>query len=135
MARSRRGGSRTPARPAPVSGPGTLSRRTDGGAGQPIRSFPAERQGQREQLAQQQAAAPLSRGGPPTPGAGGAGNATPPPQGIFGPSTQPNQPLTAGNPLGAGPGDPSVLPEDPDMLLRALYSIYPHPAILKLMNG
>jgi hypothetical protein len=47
---------------------------------------------------------------------------------VFGPTERPSEPLSAG--LRAGP----ILPDDPDVLLRALYGIYPHPDILRLMN-
>ena len=50
MAKKRsRGGYRQPSNPAPVSGPGALSARTDGGAGsskQPIRRIPGQAYGE-----------------------------------------------------------------------------------------
>lgn len=33
-----------------------------------------------------------------------------------------------------GVGGPKVLPEDPDSILRFLYSIYPHPDIARLID-
>jgi hypothetical protein len=129
-----RGGRRTPENPAPVSGPGALSRRTDGGAGQPIRSFPAQSQGQRQQLAALQQSAPLSAGGDsPLPQ---VGSPPAPPQspgapgGILGPTARPNEPLNAGL-----NNEPRILPRDPDALLRALYQAYPHPDIARLIQG
>ena len=133
---SRRGGYRAPARPAAVSGPGALSARTDGGPGnarQPIRVASGGPYGQRQALTGLQAAAPLAAGAvaPGTASAGAVSSfAAPgprPPQ-VFGPTERPSEPLSAG--LRAGP----ILPDDPDVLLRALYWIYPHPDILRLMN-
>ena len=63
MAKKRgRGGYRQPSKPAAVSGPGSLSQRTDGGAGnskQPIRRIPGVAYGEQKGLSEQQAAAPL----------------------------------------------------------------------------
>ena len=54
MAKKRsRGGYRQPSNPAPVSGPGALSARTDGGAGnskQPIRRIPGQAYGEQREL-------------------------------------------------------------------------------------
>lgn len=126
MARGR-GGRRTPANPAAVSGPGALARRTDGGPGQPIRSFPAEFQGQRQQLSSLQGAAPLANASQASP----QGAAPFPfPQGIGGPTQRPAEPVTAGLPA----QQTKVLARDPDALIRYLYSIYPHPSIQRLLN-
>ena len=124
-----RGGKRTPANPAAVSGPGALARRTDGGAGQPVRSFPAEFQGQRQGLADLQGAAPMASSPPPGEAPGGAAS-LPFAQGIGGPTQRPGEPITAGL-----PGQQSkVLARDPDALIRYLYSLYPHPSIQRLLN-
>lgn len=48
---------------------------------------------------------------------------------VFGPTEFPNEPGTAGINRA-----PSVIPQDPDMLIRYLYSLYPHPAIGRLIN-
>lgn len=127
-----RGGRRTPAKPAAVSGPGALARRTDGGAGQPVRSFPAEFQGQRQGLADLQGAAPLASGNAPATPPSGAGGGSPLPfaDGIAGPTQRPNEGITAGLPGQAG----RVLARDPDALIRYLYSLYPHPSIQRLLN-
>lgn len=124
-----RGGRRVPANPAPVSGPGALSERTDGGPAQPVRSFPAEFQGQRQQLEQLQQSAPLEAGG------GGVPASSPPSAaaefaGILGPTQRPNEPV------GLVPSnEPRVIPRDPDALLRAIYQLYPHPDINRLIQG
>lgn len=134
--RSRRGGKRTPAKPAPVSGPGALSRRTDGGAGQPVRSFPAEFQGQRQMLEGLQQSAPLaSQPSPPAPaspaGASQAGAASP--TSIFGPTTRPNEAVTAG--AFGQPQAPGLLPPDPDAFIRLLYTMKPDPYLLRLIRN
>ena len=123
----------TPAKPAPVSGPSALAQRTDGGPGsesQPIRVASGQPYGQRQALEGAQRAAPLpvSGQGPPTPGGPPqAPGAMPSTEGLFAPSNIP------------GPGGPapdrSFIPEDPDMLMRAIYQAYPHPEIARLMRA
>jgi len=130
-----RGGSRTPTNPAAVSGPGALSQRTDGGASQPIRLAPGGPYGQRQALEQTQQAAPLAAGT----GSGAPSPSAPPPTpgleegfgggGVFGPTQRPQEPANTGlTPQGG------MLDEDPDMLVRYLYSLYPHPDILRLLD-
>lgn len=121
-----RGGRRTPNNPAAVSGPGRLSQRTDGGPGQPTRSFPAEFHGQRQQLADQQGAAPMATAPaqPVLPGL--AAN-------LFSPTARPNEPFGSTPTRRQVPGSrhPS---SDPDALMRIIYRINPDPAILRLMR-
>lgn len=129
-----RGGTRTPKNPAPVSGPGALSQRTDGGAGQPIRVAGGQPYGQRQQLEQTQAAAPMAAGQPPPSPAGNRpslSRAPGPPDGggIFGPTQRPQEAPNTG--LTAQPG---MLADDPDGLIRYLYSIHPHPDLLRLLD-
>ena len=134
MAR-KRGGARTPTNPAPVSGPGALSQRTDGGPGQPVRSFPAEFHGQRQALADLQSAAPLAVAPAPSGNATAQGGALPSAD-VFAPTDRPTEPMTQGatpfSMMGDGPGP---LPDDPDLLLRMIYNQYPHPAIARLIRG
>ena len=124
-------GKRPPDKPAPVSGPGALSQRTDGGAGQPIRSVPAEFQGQRQALTEQQEGAPLAAGGGPSlPGGPPTGEGLVPglpAGGILGPTEFPDEPLNAGL------GKPQVIPRNIDDALHAMYGRYPHPDILRLL--
>lgn len=95
------GGYRPPASPAPVSGPGALSQRTDGGPSddkQPIRLAAGGAYGERQEMQQLQQAAPMAEtpDGPVLPEyTGGALNA---------PSARPGEPVTHGSPLGAGAG-------------------------------
>lgn len=104
------GGYRKPRKPAPVSGPGSLSRRTDT---QPKRQLPDAGYG--EQGAYQDAqAVPMQGnalgppGSPPSPGmppSGGSPIPVPP----FGAGTgRPDEPITAGIDMGAGPGSASL---------------------------
>lgn len=145
-----RGGSRTPQNPAPVSGPGALSRRTDGGAGsktQPIRVPTGQPYGARAQNIAQQQAAPLPDRRPTGPGEGPSGPAgvAPPnplapagpgtlrtaPQSVFGPTARPFEPPTAG--LGASLS-PGLRPGEVDDALAMLYSVLPHPQLLALIR-
>ena len=139
MARGR-GGYQAPQRPAPVSGPGALSRRTDGGPGQPVRVASGGDYGDRTALVEQQKAAPLAAtGGGSSPRAVPSGGGIHP-GGIFGPTDHPAEPLTAGIDTGPGPGAPPspaalLPPEDPNMLLRAIVAtVGPHPDLLRLLN-
>jgi len=109
------GGPRTPRNPAPVSGPGSLSRRTDGGPAQKLRPITGLPYGQNQELNAEQAAAPLAQ--TPGPGAAapspGSGPAMPPPPTPFAaPTERPNEPVTAGAALGPGPG-PEALTGSP----------------------
>lgn len=124
-----RGGRRTPTNPAPVSGPGALSERTDGGPGQPIRVAPGGAYGSRQALEQQQAAAPLAAG-PPAPGVGGGAPGGPPPSNIFGPSQRPDE-----SPFAGGQDQQmTLLPQDSNALLRVIYNVYPHPELARLIE-
>src|SRR5438552_2249541 len=114
------GGYRQPSSPAPVSGPGALSQRTDGGPSQPIRVPTGGQYGQAQQLQQLQKAAPLAA----DPGAAGAqpgllaGLNLPQGVGFGEPTQQPNTPVTAGAATGPGPGTEALgltNPQDADL--------------------
>lgn len=105
------GGPRTPARPAPVSGPGALSRRTDGGPGQPIREPGDLPYGENAELRTQMQAAPMAAAKPtgrsslpPDLMSMMGGGSTP----MTAPTALPDEPLTTGMPFGPGAG-PEVL--------------------------
>jgi hypothetical protein len=96
--------------PAQVSGPGPYSQRTDSG-GQPIRALPDPQYGEAMAYEEQQKGAPLAEA-PSTPSprirpseAASAPSAGPsaPPLPLFAPSQRPDEPITAGAPVGAGP--------------------------------
>jgi len=95
--------------------------------------IPKQRNVQRQELDDLQQAAPLSG-----PASSGGGPSAAPPQNVdvFGPTARPSEPVTAGAQLGPGvsPGGPGLVPDDPDQLIRAIYAVYPHPEILRLLN-
>ena len=87
-----RGGYRRPEQPAPVSGPGKLSRRTDGGPFQPQQDLPNAAYGEQKDFQNIQQGAPM---------AGGGGQEDMPPP-LSAPTMFPNEPITSG--ADAGPG-------------------------------
>lgn len=125
------GGPRTPTNPAPVSGPGALSRRTDGGPGkQPIRTPTGMPYGEGGALTQLQQAIPLAATpGGTTPGPPGAVGPSGPPPNVtpFGaPTEQPGTPVTAGAAMGPGPGPEALgIPNAPSADLKALSAYLP----------
>lgn len=138
---ARHGGSRQPRNPAAVSNPQSGAR-TDGGAGsskQPLRVPTGGGYGEAGRLTEQQQGAPLAagggggagtQGGSPVSGAmdgpGAVGGA---PQGAFGPTTRPDEPLTAGTMTTA-----DEIP-DAKAVLQAIYDVYPSPWIGALLYG
>jgi hypothetical protein len=93
-----RGGYRQPNNPAPVSGPGSLSQRTDGGATegmtQPQQEYTGFGYGENSALAEQQSGAVMA--GTNIPGF----NFTP----LTAPSERPTEPITSGINMGDGGG-------------------------------
>jgi hypothetical protein len=91
-----RGGYRRPNNPAPVSGPGALSQRTDGGATEGFTqgqaTYTGLPYGQNKEINQQQSQAPM------------AAAAMPPILSLNEPSMRPDEPMTSGLNMGAGPG-------------------------------
>ena len=93
------GGYQRPDNPAPVSGPGALSRRTDG---QPIRDPGGLPYGDNAELRSVQQSAPMAQAGQRV-----QAPHIPLPQmvtGLFDESEAPTEPITAGMPFGDGPG-------------------------------
>ena len=121
------GGYRQPSSPAPVSGPGALSKRTDGPAGggsQPVRAPSGGAYGDRQELEQLQQAAPLSASPGGDAGAPGGADVTADLVGFGAASQMPDEPITAGAAAGAGPGLEALgLPNQPgdDMRKLAMY--------------
>ena len=113
-----RGGYRQPNNPAPVSGPGALSKRTDGGATegmtQPQQDYTGFNYGENGALAAQQSGASLA--GTNIPGF----NFTP----LSAPTERPDEPVTAGIDIGPGGGSelmrdrPNYAPSLTDTLKR-----------------
>lgn len=102
---SGRGGYQKPSSPAPVSGPGALSQRTD--RGQPQRQITGQPYGEAKAFQEQQTQAPMaSTPGPPAPSMAGGPAGGPPremPTPLSAPTQRPDEPVTAGAPVGAGP--------------------------------
>ena len=94
------GGPRTPANPAPVSGPGAMSARTDGGPSQPNMQLPDAAYGEQADFQDIQSGAPMAAD--PTMDPRMAPPSVPPPPGLLGPTDRPNEPLTQGAPMGEG---------------------------------
>lgn len=104
------GGMRTPRNPAPVSGPGQLSRRTDGGPQQTQATMTGMPYGENAEFNTLQGQAPMSAAGQttaraprPRQGSGGGMGAVP----LFSPTQRPDEPVTAGAPFGPGDGPPA----------------------------
>jgi len=134
MAKKRtRGGYRQPANPAPVSGPGALSARTDGGPGsatQPIRRIPGVDYGEQQALSEQQAAAPL----PAEPTVPSKGMATPRPplnRDVFRPTDVPGE-----DPRTAGINPAEAAPDNTLLALKAMYQVSGfNPVISQLIHN
>lgn len=88
------GGYRKPNNPAPVSGPGALSRRTDGGPSQPVADVGGFEYGGRQDFVDIQGGAPMAA----------TDNSAAPAPPLFSPTQRPDEPVTAGVPAGPGPG-------------------------------
>lgn len=108
------GGYRKPNNPAPVSGPGQLSQRTDGGPQQVQVDMSGMPYGENAEFNTMQSMAPMSASpsaksprasARQAKSAGGGMSATP----LFAPTQRPDEPITAGAPF--GPGDGPVLPQ------------------------
>ena len=102
------GGKRTPANPAPVSGPGRMSQRTDGGPQQVQAEMSGMPYGENAEFNTMQSAAPMSatpamrpsRGGKAASPARGSSPMVP----LFSQTQRPDEPITAGAPFGPGDG-------------------------------
>jgi hypothetical protein len=133
------GGYRKPSKPAPASGPGRLSRRTDGGPGQKQRDLPNAEYGEGAAFAEAQSGAALNLAdGALTPSASAPAFQPPLEVTPFGAPTQmPGMPVTSGAALGAGPGlealglvsDEETYAEDRKKLVAYL------PALEYIANG
>lgn len=101
------GGRRTPANPAPVSGPGRLSRRTDGGPTQGAKYMAGLPYGEGQDFYDLQTGAPMAAANAaakPTMQRGSAASAAGALVPLGAPTQRPDEPLTEGNPLGPGAG-------------------------------
>ena len=93
------GGYRKPENPAPVSGPGALSQRTDGGPSQPATYISGLPYGEGQATYDQQVAAPMASSQQPM------AEVTP----LMAPSSRPNEPITSGVNTGAGVGSEAMM--------------------------
>lgn len=96
---AQQGGYRKPENPAPSSGPGALSRRTDGGPAQGAKYISGLPYGQGQATYDQQTAAPMAAA-QPAPAASAIELPTP----LMAPTSRPDEPITSGINMGAGPG-------------------------------
>jgi len=85
---AQRGGYRAPSNPAAVSGPGALSKRTDGGPTQAAKYIPGMPYGQGQETYNNQVRDM--------------------PTELFAPTMRPNEPITSGVDLGAGAGSEAM---------------------------
>lgn len=95
-----RGGYQAPNNPAPVSGPGRLSQRTDGMKTQGAKAMPDAAYGEQKEMMGIQQAAPMS--------AAGESRAMPRIVPLSEPTMVPDQPVTAGMDSGPGPGRSAI---------------------------
>ena len=119
---AQQGGYRKPTNPDPVSGPGSLSQRTDGGPTQAATYIPGLPYGQGQQTYDNQVAAPMA--GNPVPrmnlNMGGMEDII----SINEPTRRAAEPITSGVDLGDGPGFSSLrLPSTEPTLLSILSNI------------
>lgn len=106
------GGYRRPSKPAPVSGPGALSKRTDGGPSQPVMEVGGFEYGGRADFEDIQGGAPMAASDP-----------LPAPTPLFSPTERPTEPITAGAPVGPGPGPASPPVVRNNRVSEALYRL------------
>jgi len=116
----RQGGMRRPANPAPVSGPGSLSQRTDGGPQQVMSDVSGMPYGENQELEEMQSAAPMSASGQTTARASrgrARGGQAPKMAPLMSPTQRPNEPVTDGATFGPGAG-PNTLPNSKEQASR-----------------
>ena len=112
------GGYRKPSNPAAVSGPGSLSQRTDGGPAdkQAVRDLPDAGYGEQAEFRGVQQSAPIQKAQAP----GAASGALTPggtlPLPLDAPSARPDEPVTFGADAGAGADSAALGLFDPDKM-------------------
>ena len=100
---------------------------------QAVRRIPGVDYGEQKALVEQQQAAPLPKD--TTPQAQPARPRIDLTQiNAFGPTERPNEPVTSGLPFGPGYTPQQDIQDDPYMILRVLYNVYPDPIFLQMMN-
>ena len=134
------GGYRRPSNPAPVSGPGRMARRTDGGPQQTTVPMSGMAYGENADYNDIQSSAPLAaapsvsntraRKTSPT---GQLAAATP----LFSPTQRPEEPVTAGAPFGPGDGPPPFATPQVASIsstIRKLQQIYDDPGLAAIAD-
>lgn len=135
------GGPRTPSSPAPASGPGALSQRTDGGPGQKARYMSGGEYGEGEEMMNLQQAAPMSAAPGASRSAGRAARGAPARKApsLTDPTARPDEPLTAGADFGSGAGSNALVHGGDDMGAvqdMDLQAIVPYlPSLLRMADG
>lgn len=126
-----RGGYQRPSKPAPVSGPGALSKRTDGAPGQGVKSLPNAAYGENKAFEQIQQGATMAKA-PTAPRV-----QMPKITGLTAPTERPDEPLTAGMNFGAGPDATALgLPSAARSKLADLQDLAQHlPAFERYANS
>ena len=104
------GGYQAPTNPAVVSGPGALSKRTDGSPSQPATYISGLPYGEGEATYNQQTAAPMAKVEEVAP------RPMKPVVGLNEPTQFPNEPISFGADWGDGPGLRSVVNQGPSLL-------------------
>lgn len=98
----------------PISPPGAMSQRTDLGPSQAMQQLPNAAYGEQKDFQQIQGGAPMA-----------TGPSVPAPPALTDPTQRPNEPLTSGAPVGAGPNalmDPKAQAiKDDTLMLREKY--------------
>ncbi len=135
------GGKRTPRNPAPVSGPGKLSRRTDGGPQQVNADMTGMDYGDNQDFNDMQASAPMAASKPQLPKdtapARGGGSMPAPTGGLFSPSQRPTEPVTAGASFGPGASSgPPVKQNRPPLssVYARMAADNPSPQVLEMLS-
>lgn len=103
------GGYRRPRKPAPVSGPASMSRRTDDGRKQAVRYMAGGRYGEGKRILEQQQGAPMAGSPRVTPALRQAApspvvTSEEPVVGLFSPTQRPDEPISYGSNFGEGAG-------------------------------
>ena len=102
---------------------------------QPVRTVPNQTYGQAGQQAASQQVIPLPQ---QQPFQSRLGNAAPSPPPLDAPTQRPQEPLTAGANFGPGPGPEALGPmaqaPDVESFLRGVYSNFPDPSVLDLLQ-
>ena len=126
---------RQPKAPAPAAGPPPSAAGATAPT-PPVRVASGQPHGERQASTQQQQGAPLAvapqHQSAPQPQPGGGPPPAQPnidPASLFAPTEQPNMPIVGGRPA------PKIIPDDPYMLVRQIWSVFPNPDIARLMRG